>query len=76
MSKHHTVKEITAKCGVTTERKGTWYKMEYSETREIHEDFYGNIEEERADLWDAANIEVNKQLDELDELTGVNTSED
>jgi hypothetical protein len=55
--------EITAGCGITIERKGVYYKENYSETRSVPEGC--NIEKEKDALWNSVHAEVDKQVEEI-----------
>lgn len=57
------VTQIEARKKVSVEIEKIWYTAEYCETRSIPAD--ANIDEEKQDLWDSVNEEVNLQISEL-----------
>lgn len=62
------IKEISANARVSfkqqTKSGDVFYTFEYGEVRTVDED----IEEEKSKLWDAVNLEVNKQIQSVQEL--------
>lgn len=55
--------EIKCESGVSVEVKGIWYKLSYSETRNVPENC--NLEVEKADLWNSVNNEVDGQVESI-----------
>ena len=62
------IKEISANARVSfkqqTKSGDVFYTFEYGEVRTVDED----VEEEKSKLWDAVNLEVNKQIQSVQEL--------
>lgn len=60
--KHKTVM-ISATSKISACLSDVWYAFSYTESRQIIDD--SNMEEERQNLWDTVNVEVDKQVQDV-----------
>ena len=57
--------KITATSRASVKIKDSYYTVEYSEERIVPQDIVVNLEEERKELWDKVNSEVDNQIQEI-----------
>ena len=60
------IQTIRATCRLSTKVGETFYTFEYTEERLLEDG--DNIEDERAELWETCNTEVDTQLEEVIKL--------
>lgn len=62
-SKTHKTLTISATSKISCELNDVWYSFSFSEIRQILDD--SNMAKERQDLWDAVNLEVDNQVQDV-----------